>query len=76
MNTDDTGTFNALIADFEPAITRGQMRAATRRLEAHFELLLERDGAQSARALIEKVALITGDRRTKTMNVEVERRRA
>jgi len=74
MNTTDTGTFNALIEDLEPAIARGQFRAASRNLAEHFEKLLERDGAQSARSLCEKMRLITGDRRTKAMNVDVERR--
>jgi hypothetical protein len=76
MNTDDTGQVEALLVRLEPSITRGQFRAATRRLEDHFELLLERDGAQSARALLEKMALIAGDRRVKTLEVEIERRRA
>ena len=76
MDTNDTATVEALIEDLEPAIVRGQFKSATRRLSDHLELLLERDGAQAARALLEKMALIVGDRRTKTMNVEVERRRA
>lgn len=76
MDTNDTATVEALIEDLEPAIVRGQFKSAVRRLSDHLELLLERDGAQSARALLEKMALIVGDRRMATMNVEVERRRA
>jgi hypothetical protein len=76
MNTEDTATIEALIEDLEPAIVRAQFRAATRRLSDYLELLIERDGAQAARALLEKMALIAGDRRTKTMSVSVERRRA
>lgn len=76
MNKEDTAQVEALIESLEPAIVRAQFKSATRRLSDYLEVLIERDGAQAARALLEKMALIAGDRRTKTMNVEVERRRA
>ena len=75
MNTEDTGRVMALIERLEPAIVRGQFKSATRRLEELLELLIERDGTQAARALLEKMALIAGDRRTKTIEVTTERRR-
>lgn len=75
MDTEDTGRVLALIERLEPAIVRGQFRTATRRLEALLELLIARDGTQAARALLEKMALIAGDRRIKTIEVRTERRR-
>lgn len=75
MNTEDTGRVLALIERLEPAIVRGQFKSAARRLEATLELLIARDGTQAARALLEKMALIAGDRRTKTIEVDTDRRR-
>jgi hypothetical protein len=71
---EDTAELETLLADLEPAIVRGQFRAACRRLEEVLELDLERDGPQAGRALIERIHLIAGNRRTKAMNVQVERR--
>lgn len=70
MNTDE------LIIHYEPFITRAQLKAAVRRLEDYGVELLERDGSQAVRALIEKTHLIAGDRRVKALEVELDRRRS
>ncbi len=73
---DDTGELETLLGNLEPAIVRGQFRAGCRRLEEYLERILERDGPQAGRALIERIHLIAGDRRTVTLSVEVNRRRS
>lgn len=70
---EDTATLEVLIATLEPAIIRGQFKAAARRLEALLEKKLE-DDPQMARSLLEKMHLIAGDRRTKAIKVEIDRR--
>ena len=72
---EDTATFEALLVELEPDIVRSQFKRAAERLHKKLEEELARDGAQAGRALLEKMALIAGDRRTKTLNVQVERRR-
>lgn len=75
---EDTGVLETLLADLEPDIVRSQFKRAVERLGVRLEELLADpcQGAQGARALLEKMALIAGDRRTKTMNVDVDRRRS
>ena len=63
------------IAQAEPAIIRGQARRAAARLMAQLETRLEAGEFDAARALIEKMHLIGGDRRTKFMSVPEDRRR-
>ena len=65
---------DALIAQAEPAIIRAQFQRAVERLEDVLELALDRDGPQAARALLEKMALVAGDRRKKVVNVDFDRR--
>jgi hypothetical protein len=72
---EDTATFEALLVELEPDIVRSQFKRAVERLHAKLEEDMARDGSQAGRALLEKMALIAGDRRTKTLNVQVERRR-
>jgi len=71
---EDTATLEALIQTLEPDIVRSQFKRAVERLKEKLEEDLARDGAQAGRALLEKMALIAGDRRKKAMNVQVERR--
>lgn len=71
---EDTAELEALIVTLEPAIIRGQFKAAACRLEELIEKKLADEGGQGARALLEKMHLIAGDRRTKAINVTVERR--
>jgi len=73
---EDTATLEALLVELEPDIVRSQFKRAVGRLHEKLEEELARDGAQAARALLEKMALIAGDRRTVTMNVDVDRRRS
>ena len=77
MNTkiEDTGVLAALLEDLEPAIVRSQFKRAVERLEDLLEKRMTDEGAQGGRALLEKMALIAGDRRSKAMNVGVDRRR-
>ena len=70
MNIDE------LIIHYEPVITRAQLKAAVRRLEAYGVELLERDGPQAVRALIERTHLIAGNRRVKVLEVQLNRRRS
>lgn len=70
----DTGTFKVLLDDLEPAIVRSQFKRAVERLEKVLEKRIQDEGAQGGRALLEKMALIAGDRRSKAMNVQAERR--
>lgn len=72
---EDTATFEALLVELEPDIVRSQFKRAVERLHTKLEEDMARDGSQAGRALLEKMALIAGDRRTKTLNVQVERRR-
>jgi len=63
------------LLELEPNIVRGQFNAASKRLAAVLESTLASDGGtQAARALIEKMHLIAGNRRTKAQNVELDRR--
>ncbi len=71
---EDTATFEALLVELEPDIVRSQFKRAVERLLTKLEEDMARDGSQAGRALLEKMALIAGDRRTKTLNVQVERR--
>ncbi len=49
----------------EPELAKAQFRKAIRKLEEHFETALDLTGPQSARDIIERVHIITGDRRRK-----------
>ena len=62
-----------LLVHFEPAMTRAQFGVAVRRLEEVLEEKISRD-CQEARALIEKIHLIAGNRRTQVVEVAFERR--
>ena len=73
---DDTAAFAVLLEDLEPKVVRSQFKRAVERLESLLESRLADEGPQGGRALLEKMALIAGDRRTKAINVEVERRRS
>ncbi len=73
---EDTAALEVLLADLEPDIVRSQFKRAVERLHTKLEEDLARDGAQAGRALLEKMALIAGDRRMKAQNVQVERRRS
>lgn len=68
MNVDE------LIIHHEAAFTRGQFRAACRRLEEKLDELIEVDGCQAGRALIEKIFLISGDRGVKAIEIGRDRR--
>ena len=72
---EDTAELEILLEDLEPKVVRSQFKRAVARLEFLLERRLEDEGPQGGRALLEKMALIAGDRRTKAINVEVERRR-
>ena len=73
---EDTAELEALLVELEPDIVRSQFKRAVERLHKKLEEDMARDGSQAGRALLEKMALIAGDRRTKTLNVPVERRRS
>ena len=73
---EDTAALEVLLEDLEPKVIRSQFKRAVARLEAYLEQRIRDEGPQGGRALLEKMALIAGDRRTKTLNVEVERRRS
>ena len=72
---EDTAALEVLLGELEPKVIRSQFKRAVERLELLLESRLADEGPQGARALLEKMALIAGDRRTKTINVEVDRRR-
>lgn len=72
----DTGAFEVLLEGLEPAIVRSQFKRAVERLEEVLDKRIADEGAQGGRALLEKMALIAGDRRSKAMNVQTERRRS
>lgn len=72
---EDTAQLEALLDDLEPKVIRSQFKRAVERLEELLEKRIQDEGAQGGRALLEKMALIAGDRRSKAMNVQVERRR-
>lgn len=67
---------DAAIATAEPLIIRSQFKRAVERLEELLEARMAEEGPQGGRALLEKMALIAGDRRTKAIQVEVDRRRS
>jgi len=69
-------TIDEKIAALEPLLVRSQFKRAVERLEDLLERRLADEGPQAGRALLEKMALIAGDRRTKTLSVEVDRRRS
>lgn len=71
---EDTAQLEALLDDLEPKVIRSQFKRAVERLEELLEKRIQDEGAQGGRALLEKMALIAGDRRSKAMNVQVERR--
>lgn len=73
---EDTGQLKILLETLEPRIVRGQFNIAVRRLREVLEERMEHDGAQGGRALLEKMHLIAGDRRMKTINVDVDRRQS
>ncbi len=47
----------------EPELARAQFRKAIRYLEKHFEASLDLTGPQAARDIIERVHIISGERR-------------
>ncbi len=55
----------AAILTHEPALARAHFRKAIRRLEVYFETALDATGAQAGRDVIEKIHVITGERRRK-----------
>ena len=57
-----------------PAIARGQMNQAIKRLWVIFDELLEENDIQGIRRFIELVYLVAGDRRKKVIEVRLERR--
>ena len=61
------------ITNFEETQTRWQAREAIRRLETRLDGAYQKDLA-AARALIEKIHLICGDRRIKHVSVNLDRR--
>lgn len=71
---EDTAVLEALLDDLAPKVIRSQFKRAVERLEELLEKRIQDEGAQGGRALLEKMALICGDRRSKAMNVQVERR--
>lgn len=71
-----TGQFEVLLDGLEPAIIRSQFKRAVARLDALLEARMADEGPQGGRALLEKMALIAGDRRRKAVNVTTERRRS
>lgn len=72
-STSDTG-IDMILADLEPAIVRGQLNAAIKRLIQVFETTVELEGIQSGRRLIELVNLVSGERRRIVREVPLERR--
>ncbi len=74
MNQRQEAAIDAAIVSAEPAVIRSQFKRAVERLEDLLELRLADEGPQGGRALLEKMALIAGDRRRKALNVQVERR--
>ena len=56
-------TITAAIAAAEPALVRAQYRRAIRFLDAHFEAAMDSTGPQAAREVLEKIHLISGERR-------------
>ncbi len=76
MNADQEAVIDAAIVSAEPAVIRSQFKRAVERLEDLLELRILEEGPQGGRALLEKMALIAGDRRAKAVNVQVERRRS
>jgi len=72
---EDTAQLEALLEDLEPKVIRSQFKRAVERLEELLEKRILDEGPQGGRALLEKMALIAGDRRSKAMNVRVDRRR-
>ena len=73
---EDTATLQVLLDDLEPRVVRSQFKRAVERLEELLEKRIQTEGAQGGRALLEKMALIAGDRRVKATNVQVERRQS
>lgn len=68
MNVDE------LLVHLEPAIVAGQLNAALRRVVEVFDEVVERDGIQAGRRLVELVHLVAGNRRVVTIEVEIDRR--
>ena len=71
----DEAEIDQKLEELDPILAQAQFKAAVRRLQEHGQEILERDGADALRALCEKIHLIAGDRRTKFVSVEVDRRR-
>lgn len=61
---DDSEIARAIL-EHEPELARAHFRKAIRRLGEYFETALDVTGAQAARDVIEKIHVITGDRRRK-----------
>ena len=76
MNERQEAAIDAAIVSAEPAVIRSQFKRAVERLEELLDTRILDEGPQGGRALLEKMALIAGDRRRKAVNVQVERRRS
>lgn len=75
MSTNHDKQTDKAIAEFEAIQVKHQFRKAIERLSAHFaELEQDEDGLNSARALIERIHLIAGNRRHKHLAVNLDRR--
>ena len=61
----------AAILEHGPELARAHFRKAIRRLEEYFEAALDVAGAQAARDVIEKIHIITGDRRRERKQFDV-----
>ncbi len=67
---------NKAITNFEKVQTRYHSREAIERLQAKLEKIFDSDDLDAARALIEKIHLICGNRRIKHVSVRSERRKS
>lgn len=67
---------NKAITNFEKVQTKYHAREAIERLQAKLEKIFDSEDMEAARALVEKVHLICGDRRIKHVSVPSERRQS
>ena len=66
---------NKAITNFEKVQTRRHSREAIKRLQDKFAAIFDSEDLEAARALVEKVHLICGNRRIKHVSVRSERRK-
>lgn len=69
-------TINKAITNFEKVQTQYHSREAIERLQAKFAAIFDSDDLDAARALVEKVHLVCGDRRIKHVSVRPDRRQS